>query len=72
MRVADRTFPPVALDDSPELDRFAVRPVVAISGLRLVAEWDDPANVWDADNPNGDFALVGTARVGRARVGIAS
>lgn len=70
MRVADRPTPPVFLHDDPRLDRWPLRPVVAIAGKRAVAEWDDPALLWDADaDPGGASARVGTARVGRARVG---
>lgn len=49
MRVADRPTPPIDLHTDPRLDRWPVRPVVGISGLRNVAEWDDPDLVWDPD-----------------------
>jgi len=65
MRAADRPTPPIALHDDAELLAWPMRPVVAIAGLRQVAEWDDPANVWDQD------ALAGSARVGLAIVGVA-
>jgi hypothetical protein len=44
--------------------------VIAISGIRPVAEWDDPDNVWDPEQiAAGSSARVGTALVGHARVG---
>jgi len=67
MRAADRPTPPVQLATSDRLARFPMRPVVAVGGKRIVAEWDDPANVWDMDTPG--TSRVGTARVGHALVG---
>jgi hypothetical protein len=70
MRVADRPTPPVLLHRDAGLEAMPLRPVVAIAGRRVVAEWDDPALLWDADaDPGGATARVGSARVGRARVG---
>jgi hypothetical protein len=70
MRVTDRPTPPLILHSDPALDLMPLRPVIAISGLRKVAEWDDPDNVWDAEHVNaGTSARVGTARVGFAKVG---
>jgi len=68
MRVADRPTPPIRLDNDPGLARMVVRPVVAIAGPQQVAEWDDPALVYDADGVGGS-ARVGTAMVGWAKVG---
>lgn len=48
MRVADRPLPPIVLHDDDRLDRWPLRPVIAIAGKRDVAEWDDnPLEVWD-------------------------
>jgi len=48
MRVADRPLPTIALHDDPRLDRYPLRPVIAIAGKNVVAEWDDnPLEVWD-------------------------
>lgn len=69
MRVADRPFPPIDLHTDERLDRYPLRPVVAISGLRTVAEWDDPDLVWDADDDPATTSRVGSARVGFAKVG---
>lgn len=71
MRGADRPLPPIDLHVDERLDRFPLRPVIAISGLRKVAEWDDPDLVYDADTPNDPVttARVGSARVGSAKVG---
>jgi len=68
MRATDRPTPPIALHDDPALDRWPLRPVIAIAGLQAVAEWDDPDLVYDADGVAGS-ARVGTAMVGYARVG---
>lgn len=69
MRVADRPLPPVKVHTDEVLNRWPVRPVIAISGNRIAAEWDDPNNEWDSDVDPAASARVGTARVGRARVG---
>lgn len=59
MRVADRPLPPIVLHDDPRLDRFALRPVIAISAKRDVAEWDDtPLEVWDDDMLEWDQDIV--------------
>lgn len=86
MRVNDLPMPSVRVHDDPWLERWPVRPVIAISGLRVAIEWDDPEVIWDVDDPvqarvaRVDSARVGvdyvgisdnTSRVGRARVGAA-
>lgn len=68
MRSADHATPPVNLHTDAQLDRWPMRPVVAISGLRNVAEYDDPDLVYD-QNVDPASARVGFARVGSARVG---
>jgi hypothetical protein len=59
MRVADRPLPPIELHDDPRLDRWPMRPVIAIAGARDVAEWDDdPLEVWDDPMLEWDQDLV--------------
>jgi len=56
-RTADRPIPPIALD----VNAFAghlVRPVIAVQGRRVVAEWDDPALEWDQDLLEWDQDVV--------------
>lgn len=49
MRAADLALPNMVLHDDARLSEMVLRPVIAISGLRAVAEWDDPALEWDTD-----------------------
>ena len=49
MRAADRPLPPLTLHTDPQLDRWSLRPVIAIEGRRAVAEWDDPDLIYDED-----------------------
>ena len=47
MRVADRPFPPIVLDDVPQISHWPVRPVIAIEGGTPLARWDDGVSFWD-------------------------
>ena len=71
-RAADRPFPTVELHTDPTLDRWPLRPVLAIEGATAVAEWDDPENLWDVNDGGtvtASSSRVGIAVVGTARVG---
>ena len=47
MRVADRPFPPIVLDDVPQIAHWQWRPVIAIEGDPPRAVWDDGNSFWD-------------------------
>lgn len=47
MRLDDQPMPPpISLHDCAALDRWPLRPVIALGGF-LAAEWDDPNLIWD-------------------------
>lgn len=59
MRVVDRPLPPIALHADPRLSAMVMRPVIAISGKRVVAEYDDnPLEVYDAPLLEWDMDTV--------------
>lgn len=69
-RISDRPLPPIVLHTDPALTSTVMRPVVAIGGIRKVLQYDDPEVIYDAALvAAGTSARVGTALVGRARVG---